>query len=138
MIEIKDLIKAELIEKFSERVAFNKIERILYSSDLGSLPAVVTNRIHTVPDAVVQPRDNSELISLTDLASRNNIPLVPRGGGSAGYGGAVPTKRGIVVDFSRMNKIIKIDNENLIYYPYQSFFLEYENYSPGTIQFSPI
>ena len=32
----------------------------------------------------------------------------------------------------------RINKANLIYYPYGSFFLEYENYKPGTIQFSPI
>lgn len=109
---MQEIVKDKLIERFNERVAFNKIERFLYSSDIGNLPKIITNLIHTLPDAVVQPEKSDDLVALIDLAVKNQIPLIPRGGASAGYGGAVPTKDGIVVDFSRMNKIIGIDKEN--------------------------
>ncbi len=109
---MQEVVKNKLIEIFNERVAFNKIERFLYSSDLGNLPTIIASRIHTLPDAVVQPNNSDELVDLIDLAVQNRIPLTPRGGASAGYGGAVPTKGGIVVDFSRMDQIIRIDKEN--------------------------
>jgi len=101
--------KKELIAIFGDRVAFHRIERLLYASDCCTLPEMVTVFINNMPDAVVQPADKTELNRLIDIAARKKIALVPRGGGSAGYGGAVPTRGGIVVEFNRMNKILEID-----------------------------
>ncbi len=106
--------KGELKRIFAERVAFHQIERMLYSSDLGDLPGIVKTQIATNPDAVVQPNSSGELAALLDIAAKYSTPLVPRGSGTAGYGGAVPTRGGIVVDFYRMNKIIDIDKEKRI------------------------
>jgi Fe-S oxidoreductase/FAD/FMN-containing dehydrogenase len=106
---MQDNLKKDLIAAFDERVAFHKTERLLYSTDIGFLPAVATMQINTMPDAVVQPRTTDELKKLIDLAAKYNVPLVPRGGGTTGYGGVVPTRGGIVVDFTRMNKVIAVD-----------------------------
>ncbi|MHC1571166.1 MAG: FAD-binding and (Fe-S)-binding domain-containing protein [Methanosarcinales archaeon] len=101
--------KSELIKIFGERVAFHDAERLLYSRDMVSLPAFVRDKINTIPDCVVQPVSVDELSELVRLASKHLFPLVPRGAGTAGYGGAVPTCGGVVVDFSRMNRIIDVD-----------------------------
>lgn len=101
--------KSELIKIFGERVAFHDAERLLYSRDMVSLPAFVRDKINTMPDCVVQPVSVDELSELVRLASKHLFALVPRGAGTAGYGGAVPTCGGVVVDFSRMNRIIDVD-----------------------------
>lgn len=101
----------ELLDIFGERVAFHEIERMLYSSDLGALPELVKGQIKTYPDAVVQPSSSDNLSALVNLASKYRIPLVPRGSGTAGYGGAVPVYGGIVVDFHRLNRVIEINKE---------------------------
>jgi FAD/FMN-containing dehydrogenase len=44
-------------------------------------------------------------------ACAQGIPLTPRGKATSGYGGAVPLKKGLVIDFYRMKKIIRIDPE---------------------------
>jgi len=107
-----DEAKKELINIFANRVAFHKIECMVYSSDLATLPGIINKQIATQPDAVVQPKSNDELLALLDLAMKYGIPLTPRGSGTAGYGGAVPTRGGIVVDFSRMNRILDINKDN--------------------------
>jgi len=106
-----DEVKNELISAFGNRVAFNDIERMLYSTDMGSLPPVVLDQIETMPAAVVQPVNSAEIEALIKLSAQNKIPLVPRASATAGYGGAVPTRGGIVVDFSRMKKVIEINKE---------------------------
>jgi Fe-S oxidoreductase/FAD/FMN-containing dehydrogenase len=108
---MKAEIKQKLLDLFGDRVAFHHVERLLYSSDLAALPAMITSRIETMPDAVVMPRSREELVALIGLATTCKIPLVPRGAGTAGYGGAVPARGGIVVDFSRMNAILNVDRE---------------------------
>ena len=102
-------IQKELIEIFGERVAFHEIERRVCSHDAGNLPMLFAMFLNTMPTAVVQPANANELKLLLELATKCHIPLVPRGAGTAGYGGAVPTRGGIIVDFSRMKSILNID-----------------------------
>ena len=109
---MKEEAKKELERIFGDRVAFHRGECLLYSSDLGVLPDLVKNRIETLPDAVAQPLNKEELTRLIDeVGLKYKIALVPRGSGTAGYGGAVPVRGGIVVDFYRMNRIIEVDEE---------------------------
>ena len=101
-----------LQEKFGNRVNFNPNERLLYSHDIAAVPAVVKPLIgKTTPEAVVQPQNEGELIELVKLASAHKLALVPWGKGSSGYGGIIPTRQGIVVDFYRMKRIVDIDHQ---------------------------
>jgi Fe-S oxidoreductase/FAD/FMN-containing dehydrogenase len=103
-----------LEEKFGDRVSFHKTERKLYGHDIAVLPSLMKPLLgDTIPDAVVQPETEKELVGLVRWARENNIPLTPRGKASSGYGGVLPVKRGIVVDFYRMNKIHRIDSQAL-------------------------
>ncbi len=103
--------KVQLRERFGERVSFDKTEMLLYSHDTASLPGLVKRIINTVPDAVIQPSSTEDVVFITQFARQRNIPLTPRGAASSGWGGALPTKGGIVVSFSRMRHIQAIDDE---------------------------
>lgn len=76
---------------------------------MGALPSLVTWFVASEPAAVVQPISVAELQALIHLAEEHAIPIVPRGAGTAGHGGAVPTRGGIVVDFYRMSCILDVD-----------------------------
>ncbi len=107
--------KNELINKFDKRVSFDLIERKLYSHDIASMPKLIKPFIgKNIAEAVVQPENEEELIFLTKWANKNNISLVPRGKATSGYGGVLPVKRSIIVDFFRMSKILNIDEKNLL------------------------
>jgi glycolate oxidase len=57
--------------------------------------------------------DTAEQISkILQLANRKRIPVVPRGAGTGLSGMAVPIKGGIVLDLTRMNKIVRISIED--------------------------
>jgi len=102
--------KSYLEAKFGNRVNFSRTERKLYGHDVGEIPSLVKPLIgSTIPDAVVQPQSEEELSDLVRWASQNHVPLTPRGRATSGYGGAIPTKKGLVVDFYRMNRVIRID-----------------------------
>ncbi len=102
--------KAWLADKFGSRVSFHRVERKLYGHDIAAMPSLFKPLIgNTVPDAVVQPESEAELVELVRWAAENNIPLTPRGKGSSGYGGVIPVKRGVVVDFYRLKRIVQID-----------------------------
>ncbi len=102
-----------LEEKFGARANFNPTERLLYSHDIAAIPSFFRPLIgKTKPDAVVQPENEAELIELVRWAAQRKIPIVPRGKGSSGYGGIIPTRRGIVIDFFRMKKVLAIDSDS--------------------------
>ena len=67
-----------------------------------------------LPDAVVHPAGPEEVSLVLKLANRELIPVFPRGAGSGFTGGALPTGGGIVLVTTRMNRILRIDTENLI------------------------
>ena len=71
-----------------------------------------TSWIHE-PDVVVFPVTAEQVSKIMKLANREKIPVTPRGGGTNVSGGSVPIMGGIVLCTTKMNKIVKIDKENL-------------------------
>ncbi|HST04620.1 MAG TPA: FAD-linked oxidase C-terminal domain-containing protein [Chloroflexia bacterium] len=65
------------------------------------------------PDAVVSPMTSEDVVAVVRVASRLGVPIVPRGGGTGLAGGAVPTQGGVVLNMTRMNRIIEIDTANM-------------------------
>ena len=51
------------------------------------------------------------MVFITQFARERVIPLTPRGAATSGWGGAIPAKGGIVVDFSRMRQVLEIDKK---------------------------
>lgn len=72
------------------------------------------NEAH-MPDFVVIPEKNEELIELVKFCNYNLIPIVPFITGNNVGGLTIPEQGGIIVDFGKkMNKILHI-NENMMY-----------------------
>jgi glycolate oxidase len=65
-------------------------------------------------DLVVLPANTAEISQLAVLCDRERVPLVVRGGGTGYTGGAVPLRGGMVMSLERMNRIIEIDQLNLL------------------------
>ena len=102
------------LEQFGNRATVDKTERILYGHDIAAMPKMIKPLVgNTVPDAVVQPQSEEELADLVRWAYGQGIPLTPRGKASSGYGGAIPVKKGIVVDFYHMKNVLTVDREEL-------------------------
>jgi len=58
------------------------------------------------PEVVVKPKNKTEVSEVLKLATREIIPVTPRGGGTGLSGGAVPIYGGILLSLERMNKIL--------------------------------
>jgi glycolate dehydrogenase FAD-linked subunit len=65
-------------------------------------------------DAVVFPGTTEEVAAIVRLCAEYHIPIVPRGAGTGYTGGSVPTQGGIVISLERMNRILEIDEANLL------------------------
>lgn len=66
------------------------------------------------PEAVVRVRSTGEVAAILKLAQAGNFPVTPRGAGQGLSGGAVPVYGGLVLSLEKMDRIIEIDEENLI------------------------
>jgi glycolate oxidase len=105
-IESKDIEYILSVIGDKERVLFGEAINEDYSHDeLGS--------VKRMPDLVVQPLSTEEVSKVMKYAHENTIPVTPRGSGTGLVGAAVPIHGGIIIDLSKMNKILELDEENL-------------------------
>jgi len=88
-------------------------ERLLYSRGASDIPKIVRLLFNFKTLAITQPNNTEELISIIKLCERYRIPLIPRGAGTSGYGGAVPVKNGIIVILRAFDKILSVDEDEL-------------------------
>ena len=64
------------------------------------------------PFAVVRPASTDQVAALARLASSYRVPITPRGSGTGLSGAATPVEGGIVVSFSRMNRVLHLDTDD--------------------------
>lgn len=113
MSALHDSQKLYLQDTFGERISFDKIERKIYSHDVGDLPLLIKPIVGNIlADAIVQPSSEEEIIQLVKWAKEHEVYLTPRGKATSGYGGVFPMKQGLIIDFYRMNKLLSIDKQN--------------------------
>ena len=62
-----------------------------------------------LPDGVVMPRTADDVALVVKWASEHGVPLVARGAGTGLSGGAVAERGGLIVEFSRMNRVVEFD-----------------------------
>lgn len=66
------------------------------------------------PDAVIFPSTAEQTAHILRLATERGIPVIPRGGGTGMSGGSLPVHGGLVLSLEHMDRILKIDRENLV------------------------
>lgn len=65
------------------------------------------------PLCVICPKTTKDVAKALAFLNEKKINAVPYGGGSGVTGGAEPTRRSVVIQMENMNKIIRLDKENL-------------------------
>lgn len=70
--------------------------------------------IFCLPDAVIFPTSEEDIVKVAQIASRYKIPVVPRGSGTSRSGGPLPLKGGFLLSFTKMNRIIEIDPASMV------------------------
>ncbi|MBZ5637795.1 MAG: FAD-binding protein [Acidobacteriia bacterium] len=92
------------------RVTTGGFERRLLRRDLARVPRAIGVLLHrSTPLLVAQPRAEEHVVEILRFASERRLAVFPRGISSSAFGGAVPTRNGIVVDFSTMARVLEID-----------------------------
>jgi glycolate oxidase len=65
-------------------------------------------------DIAVLPADTAQVAAIVRFCAKHRITMVPRGAGTGYTGGAVPIRGGVVISLERMNRILEIDESNLV------------------------
>jgi glycolate oxidase len=89
-----------------DHVSTEKADLICHSYD-------ATQQQH-LPEVVVHPGSAQEISLLLKMANAERIPVFPRGAGSGFSGGSLPVGGGIVLVMTRLDRILRIDEENLV------------------------
>ena len=107
------LMKNNIISELKKTLAPQNIltetaERYAYAQDATNLP-----RIKNLPDAVVFVETIEEVQNVVRLANKYKTPVICRGAGTNVVGACSTEHGGIVLNFSKMNKILDISVENM-------------------------
>jgi glycolate oxidase len=97
--ELKDIVGRRHLYTVAE-------ELVAYSYD--------ATRTEALPWAVARPASTEEVAAILLLANREGFPVVPRGAGTGMSGGSVPVQGGVVMSLERMDRILEIDEQDLL------------------------
>lgn len=117
MTTISAQVERELQRIFGENgYRVDRIERKLYSYDVGAIPKLIKPLLPTgIAGAVVRPVNEEQVVELVKLAKQERLQLVPRGAATSGFGGVLPAEGAVVVDLTAMNRILELNtNTNTV------------------------
>ncbi|MFW9917888.1 MAG: FAD-binding oxidoreductase [Candidatus Thorarchaeota archaeon] len=97
---------------------YEEVIRIIPKADVSNDPVILyayngdVAEFAGLADCVARPTTAQQVESIVKLAAAHKIPLIPRGAGTGTSGATAPTSGGIIIDFTKMNKILKVDLVN--------------------------
>ena len=94
-----------------ERVCRDDHERALHARgrSYGDLLRLRDGDLSTVPDAILYPRGEEEVLAILKLAAAEKIAIIPFGGGTGTQGGTTARPGAITLDLSGMDRLLSLD-----------------------------
>jgi len=68
--------------------------------------------VEAMPQAVIFPKTAKEISKILKIASQHKIPVTGRGAGTSVCGAPIPVNHGIVLCFSKMDKILEVNTRD--------------------------
>ena len=87
-----------------ENVSDAESDLLKYSSDHSLVPP-------GMPDFVVCPKSSEQISAVLKLSNKKNVPVIPVSSQVHFNGGTIPKEGGIVIDLSKMNQILEINQD---------------------------
>jgi glycolate oxidase len=72
-----------------------------------------TPELESVPGVVLLPGSRDEVVRVMGLCHDAGVSVTPRGSGTNLSGGSLSVNAGVVIQTSRLNRIVEVDEENL-------------------------
>ena len=95
-----------LRQRFGDRVQTGEAVRRQHAHTLTWLP-------NQPPDAVIWPETTAEVQDIVRIASTHRVPIIPFGAGTSLEGHLNAPRGGLSLDFSRMNRILAVNDRDL-------------------------
>ena len=104
--ESLDDLFTELKQLVGERFSTNNTLREVHGRD---------ESYHTphLPDAVVLVHSSKEVSEIVKLCAKYQCPVIPFGAGTSLEGQVIPVMGGISLDFTEMNQVLRLSEEDL-------------------------
>ena len=96
----KTLSQANVLESLEERYA--------YAQDASNI-----RNLKNIPDVVVFVENIEQIQNVVKIANKYKTPIICRGAGTNVVGACTVEHGGIILNFSKMNKILEINKENM-------------------------
>ncbi|GAA0397061.1 FAD-linked oxidase C-terminal domain-containing protein [Cocleimonas flava] len=97
---------AELTDVVGDRFSTNMNSREVHSKD-------ESYHIPKLPDAVIMVHSTEEVSEIVKLCAKYQCPVIPFGAGTSLEGQVIPESGGVSLDFTEMNKILRLSEEDL-------------------------
>jgi D-lactate dehydrogenase (cytochrome) len=95
-----------LRQRFGDRLQTGEAVRRQHGHTLTWIP-------NQPPDAVIWVEDTAEVVEIVRVAREHRVPLIPFGAGTSLEGHLNAPQGGLSLDFSRMNRIISVNERDL-------------------------
>lgn len=100
---ISPTLRQDLIRRFGKDSVFDsRADKAVYACDASVL-------YPSPPDVVVLPRTTQQVRDLVLWCNEHRIPFTARGAGTGQSGGAITPEGGVLIGFSRLNRILSLD-----------------------------
>jgi D-lactate dehydrogenase (cytochrome) len=104
--EFDQSVLSELKALLGERVSTSGAVREHHGKDESYFP-------YALPDAVVYAESTEEVRDVVNICRRHRVPMIPFGVGTSLEGHILAVAGGVSIDLSRMNKVLKVHEEDL-------------------------
>ena len=98
--QIKAAVKGTVYEGGDINEDYKKDEMPIYGTNM--------------PDLAVVAQSTEDVAAIVKICNDHKIPVTPRGAGTGLVGAAVPVAGGVLIDMSKMNRILSYDLENMV------------------------
>ncbi len=93
----------------ADNVLASEADLLVYSTDIGSPPAIVDLLVNRSADVVVRCHTHEDVLKTVKFCVQNRIAMTPRAAATNALGGAVPKRGGAVLDLTCLAKRVEID-----------------------------
>ena len=99
------------------RIGGAKVSRSLKDTraatrDFADAPGLLSAVFSRTPEAVVRPESADDVAGAVGVCFEERTRVVPRGAATAGQGGVVPVRGGVVIDLTSLRNIVGLDRAN--------------------------
>jgi FAD/FMN-containing dehydrogenase len=113
-------VSAETISAFwadIDDIAIQDQDRVLHlkSKDYYWYSPILTEQLDgKIGQVVAIPTSEEEVITIAAAAAKHRIPVTVRGGGTGNYGQCVPMEGGIILDMTKLNRVLEISDGRVV------------------------